>query len=315
MKLSKLLVGVFCSLFMLTGTASAADWPEKPITVIVGYSAGGMADVSVRILADALQKELKQPLIIQNKGGAGGLIGLRLAKQAKPDGYTVYGGSITQPMGAAAFKDDEPLHIDEYEVVGGYFPHERGLYIKNDAPYKDWDEFIEYARSHPNELSIGFGGGLWSMYVMQRIIKEEDIKVKLVLYKSGGDASADFLGGHIDIAELGAGSSIYQMACAGKARAMVAFGESKLPGLEYAPLVIEKGYPYPVLSNYGFLMPKGTDPAIVAKFGDAMKVVLQNEDLKANLAKLGTNPGFIEPEKFIQSTKAAMKAVDVLKGE
>ena len=182
-----------CAVLLLACPAMAdTSWPTKPVTLMVSNSVGGMVDVTSRILADGMLKILGQPLVIQNKPGAGGQICLRYVARSQPDGYTVFSGNITTPLAATELAGKNLLNLDDYEFVGGFLPNERALYIHADAPFKTWEEFVAYAKAHPDTLSIGFGGNQWSYELMKYVTAKAGIQCKLINYKSGGDASADF---------------------------------------------------------------------------------------------------------------------------
>ena len=162
--LSLTALGLIWGLGAVSPLLAAGDaWPTKPVTIVVGFTPGGMADVSTRIVADKLQAVLGQPVVIQNKGGAGGMLGIQAVAAAKPDGYTAYGGSVSQPLAISPFSKKKDVTLDEFEVVGGFLPHERALFIQSDAPYKTWEEFVDYVKKNPDTVSIGFGAacGRW----------------------------------------------------------------------------------------------------------------------------------------------------------
>lgn len=310
MKALRILLVAMSCLFMTGNLAQAAvDWPTRPVTVIVGYTPGGMSDLTTRVVADKLQAILGQPVVIQNKGGAGGMIGMGTAAQAKPDGYTAYGGSVTQPLAMQYFSESVNLELDQFEVVGGFLPHERALFVQADAPYSTWEEFVAHVKANPDTVSVGFGGGLWAMEVMKFIGAKEGLKWKLIAYKSGSEASADFFGGHIDVAETGVGTAVYQGALAGKAKVLIDVSNDKVPGFESVPRLVDKGYPYPVLSEYAFLFPKGTPKEIVDKATDALEKAMHDSDVLDKLRKMGVRPRFQPPDDFRKTADAALKSL------
>lgn len=305
----------FLSVFlMLTAAAGAADvkWPTKPVTVVVGYTPGGMSDVSTRLVCDALQSRLGQPVVVQNKGGAGGMLGMNSVAQAAPDGYTLYGGSVSQPLAIGAFNKKKEISINDFESVGGFLPHERALFIQNDAPFSNWEEFVEYVKKNPDTVSIGFGGGMWSLEVLRYVAHKEGLSYKLVPYKSGGDASADFFGRHIDIAELGVGTAVYQAAVEGKAKVLIDMAGDKVPGFENVPRLIDKGYNFPVLSEYGLLFPKNTPRPIVEKMEAALRDALNDPALLEKLRNLGSRPRFLDGATFAKAVEQALNSIPVL---
>lgn len=142
--------GLLLAALLLAGTGSAsAQYPDKAVTCIVPFAPGGAADVSVRMVADYLSKELGQPLVIVNKGGGSGIPGLNFGLKAKNDGYTVIGGAIGNALVATYFLKAPAYNLDDLIFVGAYMPQDRLLLTRPDKPYKTWKELVDYAKAHP----------------------------------------------------------------------------------------------------------------------------------------------------------------------
>lgn len=304
-----------CAVLLLACPAMAdTSWPTKPVTLMVSNSVGGMVDVTSRILADGMLKILGQPLVIQNKPGAGGQICLRYVARSQPDGYTVFSGNITTPLAATELAGKNLLNLDDYEFVGGFLPNERALYIHADAPFKTWEEFVAYAKAHPDTLSIGFGGNQWSYELMKYVTAKAGIQCKLINYKSGGDASADFFGRHIDIVELGVGTPVYQAALEGKARMLIVTSGNQIPHFD-APRLLDKGYPYPILSEFGLLMPKGTPQEIIGKMEAALETVLKDPETLKKMHTLGAQARFISGKDLKARSLEVRKGIREMKAD
>ena len=288
----KIGLALTCVTLLSSPTLAAEEWPSKPVTLMVSNSVGGMADVTTRIVADGLLKVLGQPMVVQNKPGAGGQVCMQFVARSAADGYTVFSSNITQPLAMGEITGKKAIKLDDYEVVGGFLSNERALYAHSDAPYSTWDEFVAYAKAHPDTVSIGFGGNQWSLEFLKYATAKAGIKCKLINYKSGGDASADFFGKHIDIVELGVGTVVYQAAVEGKAKMLAVTSGGKISGFD-APRLMDKGYPYPVLTEFGMLMPKGTPQAIVKKLEEALKTTLEDPQVLGRMKKLGVQARFV----------------------
>lgn len=304
---------------VLTGLActpaSAAPYPNKPVTLMVAFAPGGMGDVSVRMLSDPLQKILGQPMVIENKGGAGGLIGLQAALRAKPDGYVVAAGSPQQGIVASAFlasDANKPLIPDDMVTVCGFMPQSRALFVPLDSPFTTWEEFIAYAKANPGKVSIGFGGSQWSLDIMRYIAAKEGLKLKLVLYKSGGEAAADFFGGHITVAELGVGTPVYQAAKDGKARVLINLSNAPVPGFPDLLSISDKGYDIVSTVRYGFAMPKGTPEDIRATFENAVRTVLQDKAVLESMHKIGFTPQFMSGAELHELLKRDLTSLQTV---
>ena len=224
---------VLCSLtvvFGMVGPAMAAgDYPSKPITFIVPWGAGGMTDLSGRLLANKFKAELGQPVVVINKPGASGIVGLKHGLKQKADGYTIVVGPMTLALTTPYFQGSKPFNPDDLSYIGSYMPQERILFTTSDKPYKTFSEFIDYARKHPGEVSVGSGGAQWALEVMKSIAVKDDLKLKYVMFKSGSAASSAILGKHVDVCETGSGTSAYQAARAGKLVLLVDLGSETVP--------------------------------------------------------------------------------------
>jgi tripartite-type tricarboxylate transporter receptor subunit TctC len=156
--MKKLLIFLFSFSLILSlmGPVLAADnYPSKPITFVVPWGAGGMTDVSGRLLADKFKKELGQPIVVINKPGASGVVGLKYGLKQKADGYTVVVGPMTLALTTPYFQGSQPFNVDDISYVGSYMPQERVLFTTPDKPYKTFAQFIDYAKKNPGKISVG----------------------------------------------------------------------------------------------------------------------------------------------------------------
>mgnify|MGYP001029797710 FL=1 len=178
--------GLLLVALLLAGTGSAsAQYPDKAVTCIVPFAPGGAADISVRMVADYLSKELGQPLVIVNKGGGSGIPGLNFGLKAKNDGYTVIGGAIGNALVATYFLKAPAYNLDDIIFVGAYMPQDRLLLTRPDKPYKTWKELVDYAKAHPGTVSVGSGASQEALEVLHAAAIHDGIKFRLVMYKSG----------------------------------------------------------------------------------------------------------------------------------
>lgn len=285
---------VLCLMLLGAVPASAAEYPVKPITCIVPFAPGGAADISVRMMVDKIQNILGQPVVVVNKGGGSGVPGLMSALRATPDGYTVVGGPSGSPFVAAYFLDAEPFDLKKIDFVAAYMLQERILLAGTDKPYKTWEEFAAYVKAHPGEVSMGSGASQEALEVVRSAALRDGLRLKYVMYKSGGEASADLMGGHIDVCELGVGTPGYQAARKGLLNILVNLGSNKVPFFEQLPSLKDKGYAYDATLQYGFLMPDGTPEAIRVKWEAAVRQALEDPDLKQRMLAAGFRPQFTD---------------------
>jgi tripartite-type tricarboxylate transporter receptor subunit TctC len=292
--------------------AAADDYPRKPITVIVPWGAGGMSDVTGRMLFERMKDILGQPLVVVNKGGAGGVVGIKSLLGAKPDGYTLGSGCIPLGLTAPFFLDAEQFDLDKLSYIGSYTPQERVLFAKPDLPFNTFEGFIAYAKENPGKLSVGSGGAQWALEVIKAIAKKEGLQLKYVLFKGGGDASSAIIGGHVDLCETGTGTPAYQSARDGKLNVIVNLGSDKVPYFPDVKNVIDLGYEYSTMLDYGMIAPAGIPEAIRAKLEDAMKQAMEDKTMVENMTKMGFLPRFLTGKQFEGVCRKAVKAVPEL---
>lgn len=292
------------------GTLFAAEtYPNRPVTFLVPWGAGGMTDVTARLLAEKFKAELGQPVLVVNKPGANGAIGLKYALSQKPDGYTVVLGPMTDALANSYFQDTESIHIKDLAFAGGYLPQERVLYTTPDKPYKNFAEFIDYAKKHPGEISAGSGGSQWALEIVKSIAVKEGLKLKYVMFKSGGEASTAILGKHVDICETGTGTPAFQAAREGKLILLVDLGSGSVPFFPDAKNVKQLGYPYASVVYYGFSLRAGTPEAIRKKLEDSLRKVLQDPEVKEKTLQMGLTTQFVDGKAYERIVTEAVNSV------
>jgi len=297
----------------LGGPAGAAEkFPTKPITFVVPWGAGGMTDVSARLLAEKFKAELGQPVLVVNKPGANGAIGLRFALGQKADGYHVVLGPMTDAMAGPYFLGGEPFDFKDLSFVAGYMPQQRVLFTTADKPYKTFPEFIEYTKKHPGELSAGSGGAQWALEVIKSIAVKNSLKMKYVMFKSGGEASTAILGKHVDLCETGTGTPAFQSAREGKLVMLVNLGSGSVPYFPQVKNMEELGYPFSAVVEYGFTVRAGTPEEIRKKLEDTLRKVMNDPDVKSKLETMGLTPRFTDGKQYGEIVTKAVKSVPEL---
>ncbi len=292
--MNKLLSSLAAGLLLLAGLGTAqAAFPEKPLNIVINYAAGGSSDISVRMLAPYLEKVMGQPVVITNKGGGAGVPGLTTALNAKADGYTIC-APCTPAFSASLFLKKQAFDLDEMSFAGAYMVSDRILLAKPDKPFKTWQEFIAYAKANPGKLSVGSGASQEAVEVMRAVAIKEGLDVNFVMYKSGGEASADLMGGHIDACELGVGTAGYQAARKGELNILANLGTGEVPDFPNLPkLTKDLGYDFNTSACYAFILPKGTPEDIRAAWEGAIRKVLAEPELQATMLKAGFAPRFM----------------------
>jgi tripartite-type tricarboxylate transporter receptor subunit TctC len=291
---------------------AAEKYPHKPITFVVPWGAGGMTDVTARLLAEKFKAALGEPALVLNKPGANGGIGLRYVLGQKADGYTVVIGPMTDALAGPFFLGGEPFNFKEVSFVGGYMPQQRVLFTTPDKPYKDFSQFVDYAKKHPGEISAGSGGAQWALEVIKSIAVKSGLKLKYVMFKSGGEASTAILGKHVDVCETGTGTPAFQAAREGKLILLVNLGSGSVPYFPAVKNMKELGYPFSAVVEYGFALRAGTPEPIRKKLEDTLRNALNAPEVKEKMDKMGLTPRFIDGKEYGETVIEAVKSVPEL---
>lgn len=289
------------------GAASAADYPARPITLIVPFPPGGGSDAHMRVLADLASKHLGQPIVIENKGGAAGTLGpATMAATAKPDGYTISQMPATLyrlPFIQRTSFDPKKDFTYIIQLTGYAF----GVAVKADAPWKTWKEFLDYAKANPGKVSYSSSGSGGSLHVtMEQIAKQQGIQWVHVPYKGGGEQNAALLGGHTTAAAASTGT-FGPLVDAGELRLLVVWTPERLKRFPDVPTLREEGIDMVTTSPYGIGGPKGMDPAVVKTLHDAFRKAMQDPVHDELIAKLSFIDDYLDSEAY---EKFAMQLID-----
>ncbi len=277
-----------------------AAWPEKPITFVVPSAAGGSPDVLSRLVTNELSKSLGVPVVIENRPGAAGNIGIMQIKSRPADGYTIgYGNVNTLAVNRTLFKK-LPYDVDRDLVpVAHAFDLYNVLIVPKDSPLQDVSSLIAAARKAPGKLSFGAPGVGTTGHMGGELFRSmAGIDVLFVPYNGGPAALQDLMGGRIDY--LFANSSeVGPLVAAGKVRALAVSSARRIAMLPEVPTLDESGVKgYETVAWGGVVAPHGTPPEIVAKLNAAINAALATPAVREGLAKLGAVPAGGTPAEF-----------------
>ncbi len=273
-------------------SASAQDYPSRPIRMIVGFSAGGGSDFVARALADTLGKKLGQSVVVENKPGAGGVLATRGVARGTPDGYTLIMGS------AAAFvvnpymmKDVGYDPVEDFTPVASVSRFQYALMGRKGLKVSSVQELIDYARKNPKELTIGSAGvGSNTHLVAVSFMDKAGIELVHVPYKGTAGATNDLQGGNIDLL-FDSVPTVKGPIMAGRVKAFATTGSAREPELPNIPTLSEAGVPGFQASNwFAIFGPKGMDAAIVKKLNTAINDSLSDPELQARFKTSGNIP-------------------------
>jgi len=298
-----LLAGALTAACLLTGPAraqSADNWPSKPITLIVPYAPGGFADTRVRLLARKLSDNLKQTVVVENKAGAGGVIGTNLVAKAAPDGYTIGTGNLAPMSVNPTLMPDMPYDpIKDLAPVVLIENSPLVLSVNNTLPVKTLQDLIALAKKEPGKLTFGSSGVGGAHHLSGEMFREQaHVDVVHVPYKGGSLAATDLMGGHISMMfEMGysalpaiQGKKIHPIAVTSKQRLAV------LPDV---PTMAESGLPGFESYNWqGIVAPAATPAPVIARLNAEFNKILKDPEVVKAIADTGSQAGGGTPEEF-----------------
>ena len=304
---------LFLVLFLVLGIAAAGyAYPDRPITMVVPFNAGGSMDSMTRIVVEYMKQELGKPVIVENRPGASGLIGVDAFLKTKPDGYTVLvfpSGSFAGPV----FQGREAIDLAKFKPIGAFIKSERILFARPDAPYKTFEEMIEYARKNPGKLKFGSGGSTDTAYVFKYILYKEKIDINVTLFNGGAPAAAAIMGGHVDLVEGGNGSPADVAAMAGKLVPLCILSDGKLAKYPDLKTAEELGYEYASTNMFGMFLQADAPDEAAEVLAKTLQKVIDNPDLRAKFEARGVVPEFFNGEALLKSVKKGYKVSDLYK--
>ncbi|MGL4495321.1 MAG: tripartite tricarboxylate transporter substrate-binding protein [Beijerinckiaceae bacterium] len=268
-----------------------ADYPNKPITMIVPFAAGGASDVIARVVAEEMGKALNQRIVAENVPGAGGSAALQRTARAEPDGYTIVIGNSGTNAASYSLYPDLKYTADDFAPIGLVAKTSPIIAVKNDFPAKTLAEFIDHAKKNPGKVNLGHAGIGSSNYLICRAFTAASgVDVQLVSYRGGGPALNDLVGGQID-GVCDNATSISGTLQGGKARGLVTSTKERLPNLPDIPTAAEAGLPaFQAQGWNAFFAPKGTPQPVIDKLNAALRTALANEALRKRFADLSSIP-------------------------
>ncbi|WP_088140828.1 Bug family tripartite tricarboxylate transporter substrate binding protein [Achromobacter xylosoxidans] len=290
--------------FALLGAAGAgaaqADWPERPVKLIVPYVAGSGPDVVLRPIADALGRELGQPVIVDNRGGAGGIVGTQALAAAAPDGYTIgFGNLVTLAINKSMYSKLPYDPQRSLAPVSLAISNALVLIARNDFPASNVQGLVSYARQHPGKVSVGSLGVGSSAHLAGEMLKSETGTTMLhVPYKSGQQAVGDIVGGQLDVM-IDNVAGVLPFIRSGQVKVLGATSLARVPVLSDVPTLDESGLKgFEVVSWGGIVAPAGTPKPIIDKLNRAIARALQDPAVLKLNETLSVDATPSTPEQF-----------------
>jgi len=284
----------------MAATAPAmAAYPEQPIRLVVGFSAGGTTDVVARIVGKEVGEALGQPVVVENRPGAGSNIGAEMVARAKPDGYTLYMVAVTSAINQTLYKNIRFNLIDDFTPVALAVRVPNVLVVNPELPVKSVKELVDYAKKNPGKLNFASSGSGTSIHMAGELFKQlADIDVVHIPYKGSSPAVTDLIGGQVDFMFDNMPSSWPQVE-GGKLRALAVTTAERSKAAPDLPTMQEEGFPtFDVSSWFGVIAPKGTPDDVVEKLNKAIRAALAKPAVQSQMDDLGAIVADTTPEQF-----------------
>ena len=296
----KTVVAITAALFAVTGVVRAQTYPTKPITIVVPYAAGGNVDTAARVLQAALGNSLGQPVIIENRAGAGGIIAGEYVAKAPPDGHTVFIGSNGNVMLGPMTMSKPPYQWDQvFQPVSMVSVATNVLTVRTSLPAQNISELVAYAKQSPGKLTLGNSGGVSINHFMGELFRlKAGITWTEVAYRGNAPAVNDLVAGHVDMGIQQLVETLGHIQ-AGKLRALAVLGPERSSTVPDVPTMAESGFPDVKGETWnGLFVPKGTPAHIVAKLSEATRAALATPMAREKLEALGSQARGNTPEEF-----------------
>jgi tripartite-type tricarboxylate transporter receptor subunit TctC len=301
--------GASAAVSVFSGSALAQAYPARPITMYCPWPAGGTTDIVMRTLAESAGRALGQPLLVENRPGAGGTLGAVALTQAKPDGYTI----SQMPLGIFRIPHMQKVQFDplkDFTYIACLTGYTFGLVVPGDSPIKSIKDLVAFAKANPDKFTYGSTGtGTTPHLVIEEFASQAGIKITHVPYKGNADGMQAVIGGHVMAHSDSTGWAPHVES--GRVRLIATYGSKRTKRWPNVPTLKDEGYNTVSDSPFGIGGPRGMDPAVIKRLHDAFKASLDDPKVVAVLDKYDQPVIYLDTEgytKFARETYAAEKA-------
>jgi len=292
---------------LATPALAQSRFPDRPIRLYVPFVAGGTTDVQMRALAEAAGRRLGQPVIVENKAGAGGTLGAQALLNDRPDGYSLSTMPVTTiryPLMQSKPGWDPLTDFTWIMLCTGYL---FGVVVRADAPWKTFDELLAHAKANPGTINYGSPGVGGSLHLtMEEIAQQRGIDWVHVPYRGVAENVQALLGGQIRVTADSSGWG--ELVDAGKLRLLVTWGAERAKRFPTVPTLRESGFDIVAVSPYGIAGPKGMNPAVVKVIHDAFRAALDDPQHVAVLQRLDMQAMYLGPDDYLTEVRRTLAA-------
>lgn len=298
---------IVAALGLIAPSALAETYPTHPVSIVVGYPPGATSDLLARTVGDPLSAVLGQPVVIDNRPGAGGNVGAAYVARAPADGYTLMVGTDAMMTSNIYLYKNTPFDpAKDFAPITNAGVNIICLAVNAELPIRSVAELIDYARAHPGKLSFGTPGTASPHHLSGELLRQKaGIDIQHVPYKGGGPAVNDLLGGHIGLAFLSLSSALPQVST-GKIRIIAVVEKSRYAGLPDIPTIAETVPGVEMSSWLGFFAPAATPQPIIARLYDDMVRILKTDAVRDKLGNLGFSATGSSPAELADDVRSGL---------
>jgi len=302
--LSLLALAALVQLFGLHHVALAQDWPVRPIKLIVPFAAGGNTDSIARLVSERLTSSLGQPVVVENKLGAGGGIAAEFVAKASPDGYTLLMAAMPIMAILPVINKTNYDPIRDFQPISNIGSNPFVMGVHKSIPANNVQEFVSFVKKNPGKFNFASGGsGSVSHLTPALFLKRADLDMTHIAYKGGAPAVADLLSGNVQM-YFGNLSELQPHVSGGLIKIIGVSSERRASQLPLVPTIAESGYPgFKTVTWNGLMAPANTPQVVVQKLSDAVKDMMSSEATRQRLLSLGVDPIGNTPREFADTVK------------
>lgn len=298
-------------IFAQIGSGHAADFPSRPVEIIINFPPGGIVDTSTRVMTEELSKTLGVPVAVINKGGGGGAVGAQYVMGTKPDGHTVLASATGVFSIVPLLNPGLGYKLSDFIPLARYATSPDVILVKKDSPFEKFEDLVSYAKKNPGKLTCGDAGvGTASDFMLEMLKLEAGIKFVNLPYKGGGELNAALLGSHVDFITNGI-AAVQTLVKSGQLRALAINSYERSANLPDVPSLKELGYARAVLRiGVGYFLPKGTPKPNVDRLSSVFEKAIKSAAVKKSLEGLGILVDYEDGPTFASSLAEEYKVIE-----
>lgn len=305
---------VLCGLLPIVapiGSGHAADFPSRPVEIVINFPPGGIVDTSVRVMTEELSKTLGVPVVVINKSGGGGAVGANYVMSTDTVGHTVLASAVSVFNIVPLLNPGLNYKLSDFIPLARYANSPNLILVRKDSPFEKFEDLVSYAKKNPGKLTCGNAGiGTASHFALEMLKSEAGISFVNIPYKGGGELNTALLGSHVDFSTNGI-AAVQSLVRSGQLRALAINSYQRSANLPDVPSVKELGYARSVLRiGVGYFLPRGTPKANVDRLASVFEQVIKSPSVKRTLENLGNAVDYEDGQTFAASLADEYKVLE-----